>query len=233
MRYMVLILSLCLMPCVVQAANIADDAPSQSLQQSLHAFFATKPQALGATAKLIKVQRWPDAKGNIRWSLPPLRFLPKRVSLIAEQGEGKHLRRWYVPVQVQWLRQVVTLKHDVSARTVLDKSMLKKAWKDIAGLRGQAWEDMQDVVGLKTLRNMRKGEVITSGMVKRPPMITRGDHVTIVVNTGGIMVRAEGIALKSGSRGDRMLVQNIRSKQTLQSIVRDKHTVFIPMGGAS
>ncbi|MDQ6977419.1 MAG: flagellar basal body P-ring formation chaperone FlgA, partial [Ghiorsea sp.] len=68
-------------------------------------------------------------------------------------------------------------------------------------------------------------------IVKRPPLINRGDHVTILVEIAGIQVRAEGIALKSGSRGDRMLVQNIRSKQTLQSIVQDAHTVSIAVGG--
>ncbi|MDQ7002199.1 MAG: flagellar basal body P-ring formation chaperone FlgA [Ghiorsea sp.] len=221
-----------LLPQCLQAATPVPSGINTELQKSLTAFFAAQPKVNGAVAKLIKVQRWPDIKGSMRWSLPNLRFLPKRVSLIAEQGHGKTLRRWYVSTQVRWIRKVVTLKHDVSARTVLDRSMLQKEWKDIAGLRGQTWAAINDVLGLQTLRNMRRDDVIVSSVVKRPPLIKRGDHVTIVVKTAGIQVRAEGIALRSGSRGDRMLVQNIRSKQTLQSIVQDAHTVSISMGGA-
>lgn len=219
------------MPHLLQAATPVQPGINSELQKSLTAFFAAQPTANGAIAKLIKVQRWPNIQGSVRWSLPNLRFLPKRVSLIAEQGHGKSLRRWYVSTQVRWIRKVVTLKHDISARTVLDRSMLQKEWKDIAGLRGQTWTNINDVVGLKTLRNMRRDDVIVSSIVKRPPQIKRGDHVTILVEIAGIQVRAEGIALKSGSRGDRMLVQNIRSKQTLQSIVQDAHTVSITVGG--
>ncbi len=219
-------LTLCLLiPGVVQAN-------ATELQQSLAAFFAAKPTAHGAVARLVSVKHWPDIKGNVRWSLPALRFLPARVSLIAEQGKGKSLRRWYVTAQVKWLRHVVTLKNDVSARTVLDKSMLIKKTKNIAGLRGRVWTDMNDVVGLKTLRKMHRGDTVLSTIVKRPPLIQRGDHVTILVETSGIQVRAMGVALKSGSRGDRMPVRNIRSKQTLQSTVQDAHTVAIRMGGA-
>jgi flagella basal body P-ring formation protein FlgA len=79
---------------------------------------------------------------------------------------------------------------------------------------------------------MQRGDVVHTAVVKRPPLIKRGDHVTILVEVRGIKVRAEGIALKSGSRGQRMPVQNIRSKQRLQSIVKDAHTVSIQMGGA-
>lgn len=202
-----------------------------ALKTSLTAFFAAKPSAKGAVAELISVQHWPNIKGKVRWSLPNLRFLPKRLSLIAEQGQGKSLRRWYVAAQVKWMADVVTLKHDVSARTVLDKSMLIQKRKDIAGIRAQVWTDIADVEGLKSLRNIRKGSVIVSSQVKRPPLIKRGDVVTILVEVGGIKVRAEGVALKSGSRGDRMLVKNTRSKQTIQSIVEDAHTVSVHLGG--
>lgn len=213
------------------AANVSSKTVDTQLQNSLAAFFAAKPSAHGAIAKLKSITHWPNIKGKARWSLPKLRFLPKRVSLIAEQGYGKSLRRWYVSANIKWMRQVVVLNKDISARSMLDKSMLTKKWKNIAGLRGQTWSNIHDVIGLKTLRNMRRDDVIISTVVKRPPLIKRGDRVTILVELNGIKVRAEGIALKSGSQGDRMLVQNISSKQTLHSIIKDAHTVSIPMGG--
>ncbi len=204
----------------------------KTMQASLAAFFAAKPQVKGITPELMKVQKWPNAKGTVRWSLPPLKSYPKRLSLIAEQGHGKHYKRWYVPVLVKWMADVVVLKQDISARTMLDKSMLSKTRTDIAGLHGHTWSNIQGVVGLKSLRSLRQGSVLVSSYVKRPPLIQRGDVVSIVAKVAGIQVRAEGIALKSGSRGDRMLVRNIRSKQTLQSTVQDAHTVSVFVGGA-
>jgi len=215
-------------PMLVSAAQTTVDP---ALQVSLATFFATNPSVKGAKAQLIQVQHWPNIQGEVRWSLPPLKYLPKRVSLIAEQGHGKKLRRFYVPMLVKWMANVVTLKHDISARTMLDTSMLTQTQTDIAGLRGRVWSDIQDVIGLKSLRSLQKGSVVLSTQMQRPPLIQRGDLVTILVEVAGIKVRAAGVALKSGSRGDRMLVKNIRSKQTLQSIVQDRHTVTVFAGG--
>jgi len=202
-----------------------------ALQHSLAAFFAAKPTHMGAVAVLESVTRLPKTTGEVRWSLPRLRMLSQRVSLIAEQGTGKSLRRWYVPVKLKWMAKVMTFKLDVSARAVLDRDMVVSAEKNIAGLRGQVWTSKQDVLGLKTLRAMRRGDVVLSTLVVRPPLIQRGDRVTILVNLQGLKVRAEGVALKSASRGERILVQNIRSRQTLQSIVQDAHTVAVHLGG--
>lgn len=212
-------------------AYAAEKPVDKALKASLTSFFAAEPIVNNAKAELIGVQHWPNIQGKVRWSLPPLKYLPKRVSLIAEQGHGKKLRRFYVPVLVKWMANVVTLKQDISARTMLDTSMLSQTQTNVAGLRGRTWSNVADVVGLKSLRNLPKGSVVLSTQMQRPPLIQRGDLVTILVKVAGIQVRAAGIALRSGSRGDRMLVKNVRSKQTLQSIVQDKHTVTIFSGG--
>ncbi|HID36682.1 MAG TPA: flagellar basal body P-ring formation protein FlgA [Ghiorsea sp.] len=212
-------------------AYAAEKPVDKALKASLTAFFAAKPMVNNAKAELIGVQHWPNIQGEVRWSLPPLKHLPQRISLIAEQGHGKKLRRFYVPVLVKWMANVITLKQDISARTMLDRSMLSQTQTNIAGLRGRTWSNIADVVGLKSLRNLPKGSVVLSTQMQRPPLIQRGDLVTILVKVAGIQVRAAGIALRSGSRGDRMLVKNVRSKQTLQSIVQDKHTVTVFSGG--
>ena len=229
-KHFTLLFLLCLSTSAFAAGQV-NKADSEALQISLAAFFAAGPSANGAIAELVRVKSYPEIQGEVRWSLPTLRNLPQRISLIAEQGQGKTLRRWYVAAHVKWMKDVITLKHDISARTVLDRSMLIQKRKNIAGLRGQTWSSMDDVVGLQSLRGLAKGDVVRTSVFKRPPLIKRGDHVTILVKHQGIQVRAEGVALRSGSRGDRMLVQNLRSKQTLQSIVKDAHTVSIQMGG--
>lgn len=224
---MILVAMMMVIISVMNAIAAPVSSVNAELKASLSAFFAASPTAHGAKAELIRIQTWPNIQGAARWSLPNMRYLPARISLIAEQGQGKSLRRWYVAAQVKWMAKVVVLNQDVSARTMLDRSMMHSKNKNIAGLRGDSWQHISDVIGMKTLRSMRNGEVIVSSLVKRPPLIKRGDSISILAEVGGIRVRAEGIALKSGSRGDRLPVQNIRSKQTLQSIVRDAHTVSV------
>ncbi len=217
---------------LLQSPAFAQPAPNNDAQASLAAFFAAKPTVHGVTAELVHMPTLPNIKGHIHWSLPKLHFLPRRVSLIAETGQGKQLRRWYINTEVRWMADVVRLKQDIPAQAILNKNMLTVSHAEVTGLRGQTWQNISDVIGLKSLRKLRKHQVVLSSAFKRPPLIQRGDSITILAEVAGIKVRAAGIALKSGRQGDRLLVKNIRSKQTLQSIIQDAHTVAVYSGGS-
>jgi len=206
----------------------ASAAADSGMQQSLSRFFDHGVALRGATAELIKVERWPDAKGAMRWSLPNVSFgHPSRLSMIAEQN-GK---RWYVPVRVHWWAKAVTINVSIPARSLLSKGMLKLIRTDIANHSGQWWNDASDVDGMRTTRPLHKGDVIFSSYVRRPPLIKRGDIVTIMLDTGSIRIRTEGKALRQASRGDRLLVQNMRSNETIQAIAEGRGLVRVNIQG--
>jgi len=216
-----------LMPTSVSAGGVPD-----AIKGSLHALFAKGIRHQGATAELIDVTRWPDTTGRVTWRLPQIKRHTSRISLIAEQGEGQQMRRWYVPVRVHWWAKAVVLKQEAPVRTRLMADMLEMKRVDVAGHIGLWWENISDLVGMQVTRPMHKGDAVYTVSVKQPPTIKRGDIITIIAQIGTISVRAEGKALKSGSRGDRLLVQNLRSKQMLQATIVDANTVHVITGGA-
>jgi len=207
-------------------------ASANAMKDSLHAFFAQGIRHQGATAEFIEVTRWPETTGNVTWRLPQIKRHTSRISMIAEQGDGQQMRRWYVPVRVHWWASVVTLKQEAPIRTRLMADMLEVKRVDVAGHIGLWWEKTSDLTGMQVTRPMHKGDAVYSAYVKQPPMIKRGDIISIIAQVGTISVRAEGKALKSGSRGDRLLVQNLRSKQMLQATIMDANTVHVIIGGA-
>lgn len=207
-------------------------ASANAMKDSLHAFFAKGIRHQGATAEFIEVTRWPNATGKVTWRLPRMKRHTTRISLIAEQQDGQQLRRWYVPVRVHWWANAVVMKQEAPIRSRLMPDMLEVKRMDVAGHIGQWREKISDLVGMQVTRPIHKGDVIYSVYVKRPPMIKRGDIVTIIARSGPISVRAAGKAMKSGSRGDRLLVRNLRSKQMLQATIVDAHTVYVYFGGA-
>lgn len=211
------------------SAALAEDAP---LKASLDAFFAQGVHVSGATAELIDVQRWPNAKGRLIWHLPNLRKHPAQISLMASQGAGLHVRRWYVPVRVHWWADAVVVKDDTPARAMLTSPMLARKRVDIAGHAGRWWSDTRQLVGTRTTRPLRKGQAVFSSYVKRPPLIKRGDAVSMIAHIGGVLVSATGKALKSAGLGDTVRVQNTRSKQVVQATVIGAHTVRIISRGA-
>ncbi len=222
----ILLVAALLLPATARAES------DKALQQSLHHFFAQGVHWQDADAELIKVEQWPPVRGAVRWHLPRLHGHPKRIALIAEQGQGKHIKRWYVPVRVHWWSKVVVTQHSLSARTLLNKSMIKQARSDIAGHHGHIWKSVSDLAGMRLTRPLAAGAVILSNHVKRPPLIRRGDPVQIVLDAGPIHIRTAGKALRTVSRGERLLVRNVRSHEVIQAIAESSRTVRVAMDGA-
>jgi len=222
-----LVLIALILPAVtlpMQAGATTDAA----MQQSLKSFFNRGVVLQGATAELIAVQHWPDASGSLRWSLPAsLRNHPGRLSLIAEQGN----RRWYVPVRVRWMATAIVMRQNVSARSLLTQSMMKKTRTDIAGHHGPWWQNSDALVGMNLTRPLATGDVILASHVKRPPMIKRGDLVAIMLDAGGLHIRAEGKALRTAGKGERIMVRNLRSQEVIQAVVEKTGLVRVSLQG--
>jgi len=225
-----LMLAIAMLLPVLSLPTFSWAATDLAMQQSLQAFFNRGVVARGATAELMKVEHWPNAKGTVAWSMPlSLRGHPKRFSLIAEQG-GK---RWYVPVRVHWWATAIVMRKDVSARSLLTQGMLKRTRTDIAGHYGHLISQKSDAVGLRLTRHMRKGELVLSHNMKRPALIQRGDMVTMMIELGGLHVRTQGKAMRSASLGQRLMVKNIRSQTVVQAIVNGAGSVRVPFRGVA
>lgn len=207
----------------------AEDA---AMHASLQAFFDRGVQQDGAKAELINVVNWPDAKGKLRWRMPHFSGHPEQLSLVAEQGEGAEMHRWYVPVRLHWWVKAVVAKNDVPPRTLLVVSMLKSARVDVAGRSGHWWKKPAKLAGARTTRSLRAGEVVYSSYVFRPPLLRRGDMITLIARIGGVRVSTVGKVLRPAGRGDRVQVRNMRSKQILQATVVNKNTAYVFVGGA-
>ncbi|MDQ6956514.1 MAG: flagellar basal body P-ring formation chaperone FlgA [Mariprofundaceae bacterium] len=200
---------------------------ASALEKSLNDFFAQGIHYQGAKAELIQVNHWPNTKQALRWRMPAVSRHSKRISLIAEQGMGPSLRRWYVPVQLHWWANVVSVRQELPARTLLQSSMLQVQRRDIAGHMGVWWKEVAKLEGMRLTRPLHADDVVFSNAVKRPPLIKRGDRVTMIVGNGSFLVRAAGKAMKAAGLGERVLVQNMRSKKRVEAIVVDAHTVRV------
>jgi len=214
-----MISSLCLM--------LQSTAWASPLSESLQHFFKQGVVYDGAQAELIEVLREPNIQGKVRWILPSLRNHASRISLIAEQGEGRMAKRWYVPIKVHWWANVVTVRQELPSRSLLQASMLQVERQDVAGHGGVFWTSKQALLGMRLTRPMHAHDVVFSSMVKRPPLLQRGDRVSIVAGNDLFSVSADGVVMKSGSLGDKVLVQNMRSKERVQAIIVDAHTVKV------
>lgn len=219
--------ALLLLLALSSSANAETD---RATRDSIKQFFAQGVYVKGARAELVEVLRWPDTAGNLRWRMPALNNHSARLSLIAEQGQGKSLRRWYVPVRLNWWAQAVVAKKDLPVRSRLSANMLDVTRVNVAGHSGSWWKKTRSLAGMQLTRPLQAGDVIYGSYVHRPKLIRRGDHVTMIASYGGLKVTAVGKVLRSASLGDRVSIRNLKSKQVVQGVVESASTVHIITG---
>jgi len=225
--YSALLLIALLLPTLALSEQ-ADTSADATMQQSLTRFFKHGVTLHGATAELVAVRHWPKANGSLRWSLPAsLRNHPSHFSLIAEQGN----RRWYVPVQVRWMSSAIVMRQNISARSLLTRNMMTNRRTDIADHHGAWWQNSSTLVGMRTTRPLAAGDVILSSYVKQPPLVKRGDLVSILLDVGGLHIRAEGKAMRSAGKGESIPVRNLRSHEMIQAVVEQTGLVRVSLNG--
>lgn len=73
------------------------------------------------------------------------------------------------------------------------------------------------------------GRPLTPNMLRAPLMVRRGDNVTIVAAGAGLQVRMKGKALQDAALGERVSVQNLRSKRIVEGTAVEPGQVQVLM----
>lgn len=123
---------------------------------------------------------------------------------------------------------VAVLRHALPRNHVLTENDITFQTQDIAGLRQGYFTSADAVVGSALVRNLNSNQILTHRNTEVPPMIERGDQVTILVRGGGLVVSMEGTALSDGVHGRQISVRNNSSERTVRAWVVDRGVVEVP-----
>ena len=95
-------------------------------------------------------------------------------------------------------------------------------------LTRNAFEEIKPILGKMLKRSLKKGAILKENHLQPAWLVYKNQRITIENSIGEIRVTMEGIALKNGARGDRILARNISSKKTIEGfVVGDKKiTIF-------
>ncbi|MDR0871471.1 MAG: flagellar basal body P-ring formation chaperone FlgA [Planctomycetaceae bacterium] len=115
-----------------------------------------------------------------------------------------------VEAEVTVLYQAAVLKRSLPKGALISESdvMLKQ----VDNVKGEVFTGISALTGQETTGSLREGSVITTGMVKKPTWVHKGDIITVRVQNNGIFVRTEGTALQDGTDGGTVSVETIPYK---------------------
>ena len=101
--------------------------------------------------------------------------------------------------------------------------------RDLGALPAGFFRRPSDVVGRIAQRTIGAGEVLLPTTVRPPPLVRRGQTVTLLVHAGGLSVRSSGIALGDAGLAERVQVRNSSSAKQVEGFVRSADLVEVSL----
>ena len=140
---------------------------------------------------------------------------------------GQSPKKACTTVKIEVETNAVVVQKPLNRNQTIEKDDVYNVSMDMADLPSNYISSLEDVVGKKTLRAMNPKEIIRTDIVVLPPMVKRNDRVSIVAESGTLLITAVGEVKESGGRGDRVKVVNLSSNKEVIARVLDPKTVRV------
>jgi flagella basal body P-ring formation protein FlgA len=105
--------------------------------------------------------------------------------------------------------------------------MLKTVEVTNTRIRRDYASSLDQVAGMVARRTLLPGRVIPVSSVREPYVVERGGVITMVYSQGGLMITAQGSALKPGAVGDFIRVRNINTGVMVSGTVMADGTIRV------
>ncbi|MEJ2200679.1 MAG: flagellar basal body P-ring formation chaperone FlgA, partial [Desulfuromonadaceae bacterium] len=178
-----------------------------TLENILNEYLDSKRDFLPQARITFQAQRFPQP-----FFLPQGKLTPE---VIPSDPQILHSRRFSIIFRIddqvvenlsingklEAIAPVLVVATDLERGSLLSSQDLNLAELDIVRLRNPCF-DADEVVGKKLKRSLRQGTPLDRGNVEFPPMVTRGELVTITLRHGPLALNARGEARQSGKEGE-------------------------------
>lgn len=110
---------------------------------------------------------------------------------------------------------------------ILKKDDVYITRKNISHLKPSFLTDPHKAVGLILKHNVKADATIKAWMLKRTPIVDKGDLVTILAESAGLRLTVPGQVLMEGFEGELVKVKNLMSKKDIYAKIVDNSTVMV------
>ncbi|MAG56268.1 MAG: flagella basal body P-ring formation protein FlgA [Planctomycetes bacterium] len=99
------------------------------------------------------------------------------------------------------------------------------------GTSSDALHAIGELRGLRARRMLAPGTVLTMRDLRAPPVVVKGDPVTVRIVSGGLAVTGQGFALENGAPGEVIPVRTGKRRRIARARVIDSETVEVVLQG--
>ena len=140
-----------------------------------------------------------------------------RQSYAKSQIQGKYFLLSTVWVPVQNIAKGEILSDDKLIAKSIRQSKLKSF----------AVTEKDNLIGKEARKSLKEGKIINEKDIGLPILIKKDNIVLVVYRTEKMQITTKAIAKQDGAKGDRIELENMKTRKVLTGVVQDKSTVII------
>jgi len=141
--------------------------------------------------------------------------------------DGQVVKRAWVTLNLEVIAPVVVVRKPMGCHQPIESQDVTVVLKDLTKLPSGYFTDPAEVIGQRVKRTVYGNTVLREDLVELPPLVQRGDIVTIIAEAGVLRITARGEAKAKGRKGERISVVNLDSRKRVYARVLDARTVKV------
>ena len=142
-------------------------------------------------------------------------------------AEGEKVREVRAQARLEVFAEVVVAKNSLRRHQIVEEKDVQLVNRNITQQAADVITDVGEVLGKRLTLSVNTQEVLRKSMVEVPPLVKKGDRVTLLVENDHFKITSIGEVKEEGRAGDRIKVTNISSKREVYGQVLDGHTLLV------
>jgi len=140
---------------------------------------------------------------------------------------GQEVKRLHLTAQVDLYVDVASAVHYLKKHQEVQRRDVQWVSRNLAQLPQDAIMDLDELAGKRTNLSINAHEVLRAGMMEVPPLVRRGDRVTLLIENDQFKITASGEAREDGRKGDRIRLLNLSSQKEVCGKVVNPDTILV------
>lgn len=141
--------------------------------------------------------------------------------------DGKKVDRVGVSGLVALYETVLLAKSSLEKGEILSREKVYEEKKNIFEIGDDYIKSFEAIEGKQLVSGIRKGECITAKLTASPPLIQKGDIVSLFARNESLLIVTTGVCREDGYKNDVIKVENLNSGKILRGIVKAKSKVEV------
>ena len=141
--------------------------------------------------------------------------------------DGRITKKIQVNTKIAVMQDILVSNRALERHDVITEEDVRLEQMNLAELKTDVMTDSGEVIGKRVKRAIEVNTPLRLNFVEVPPLVKRGDMVTIVAESDVLKITTKGFVTESGCKGEMVKVINVNSRKELFAKVRDARTVEV------